>query len=79
MCSDIKHKGETNATFLVTSMSDHKYMNKVNKTTVTSHENHQDEFPFHLRTIIPPDLHQIHPRDTEVWNCDEIGFEPNGK
>ena len=29
--------------------------------------------------IIPPDLQQIQPRATQVCNCDEIGFGPNGK
>ena len=29
--------------------------------------------------IVPPNLHQIKPRATQVWNCDEIGFDPNGK
>ena len=29
--------------------------------------------------IVPPDLHQIQPRATQLWNCDEIGLDPNGK
>ena len=77
--SDIKNKEETNTYFLLTSMSDHKYMYKVSKTTVNSHDNHQNEFPFHGRMIVPPKLHKIQPRATKVWNCDEIGFDPNGK
>ena len=28
---------------------------------------------------VPPDLHQIQPTATQVWNCDEIGFDPNSK
>ena len=58
-------------------MSDHKDINKVSKTTVKPHENHQNKFPFHLIMIVPPDLHQVQPRATHVWNCDEIGFDPN--
>ena len=60
-------------------MSYHKEMNNVSKTTVKSHENHQNEYPFQVRTIVPPDLNQIQPRATQVWNCDVIGFDPNGK
>ena len=72
MYSDIKNKEEINAALLLTSVPYHEDINKVRKTTVNSHENHH-------RKIVPPDLHQIQPRDTQVWNCDEIGFYPNGK
>ena len=27
---------------------------------------------------LPEDLKQIQPRPSQVWNCDEIGFDPNG-
>ena len=27
--------------------------------------------------IIPSDLNDIQPRDTQVWNCDEVGFDIN--
>ena len=37
MCSDIKNKEEINSALLLTSMSDHKDINKVSKTTVNSH------------------------------------------
>ena len=72
MYSDIKNKEEINAALLLTSMSDHEDINKVSETTLNSHDNH------HI-TIVTPDLHQIQPRATQVWNCDEIGFNPNGK
>ena len=26
----------------------------------------------------PQDLDKIQPRDNQVWNCDEVGFDPNG-
>ena len=58
MFSDIKKKKETNVALLLTSMSDIKDTNKVRKTTVNSHENHQNYYNFQLRTIGPPDLHQ---------------------
>ena len=79
MFSDIKNKDKTNAALVLTRMSDHKYMNKISETTVNSHENKHNKFSFQVRTIAPPDLHQIQPRATQVWNCDEIGFDPNGK
>ena len=79
MYSDIKNKEETNTDLLLTSMSNHKYINKVSETTVNSHDNHQNESPFRVGTIVPPNLHQIQPRAIQVWNCDEIGFDPNGK
>ena len=72
MYSDIKNKEETNAALLLTSMSDHEDINKVSETKVSSHGNHH-------RTIVPTDLHQIQPRATQVWNCDEIGFDSNSK
>ena len=77
--SDIKNKEEINASLLLTSMSDHENINKVSEITGNSHKNHHNEDPFQIRTIVPPDLHQIQPRATQVWNCDEIGFDPNGK
>ena len=79
MYSDINDKEETNDALLLTSMSDHKDMNKFSKITINSYDNHQNEFPFQVRTVFPPDLHQIRPRATQVWNYDEIGFDPNGK
>ena len=79
MYSDIENKEETNVALLLTIMLDHKDINKVIKTTVNLRNNHQNEFTFRVRIIFPPDLNQIQPRATQVWNCDEIGFDPNGK
>ena len=79
MYSDIKNKEEINAALLLTIISDHEYINKVSKTQVNSHENHQNEFTLRVRKIFPPNLHQIQPRETQVWNCDKIGLDPNGK
>ena len=72
MYSDIKNKEEINASLLLTSISDREDINKISETKLNSHDNHH-------RTIVPPELHQIQPRATQVWNCDEIGFDPNGK
>ena len=30
------------------------------------------------KMIIPSYLNDIQPRSTQVWNCDEVGFDPNG-
>ena len=79
MYINIKNKEETNAYLLLIIISGHKEINKVSKTKVNSHDNHQNEFPFQLIIIFPTDLHQIQPRAAQVWNCDEIGFDPNGK
>ena len=79
MYSDIKNKEETNSALLITRMSDHKDIKKVSKTTVKSHDNHPNEFPFRVKTIVPPNLRQVQSRSTQVWNCDKIGFDPNGK
>ena len=37
------------------------------------------KFYFPPNKIVPTNLHQIQPRATQVWNCDEIGFYPYGK
>ena len=42
MYSDINNKEKKNAALLLTSMSYHKYMNKVSETTVKSHDNHHN-------------------------------------
>ena len=34
---------------------------------------------FLKKMIIPYDLNDIQTRATQVWNCDEIGFYPNGR
>ena len=68
----IKNKEEINAALLLTSMSGHEDINKVRKTTVNSHDNNHRKF-------VQPDLHHIQPRATQLWNFDEVGFDPNGK
>ena len=60
-------------------MSDHKYINKVSEIALNSHGNHHKKYPFQVQLIVPPDLHQIQARATQVWNCDEIGLVPNVK
>ena len=72
-------KEEINAPLLITKVSYHEDINKVIETTVNSHEKHQNKIPLQTRTIVPPDLHHIQPRATQVWNCDKIVLEPKGK
>ena len=79
MYSYIKNKEETNVAFLLNIMSDYEDINKISETSVNSHEYHQNEFPLQVRMIVPPDLHQIQPIATQVWNCDKIGLDPNVK
>ena len=76
MYNDINNKEETNASLMLTIMSDHKYINNARKKTVNSHENCQNEFPFQVRTTIPPDLHQIQPRTTQVWTVMKLVLTP---
>ena len=77
--SDIKNKEEKNTDLMLTSISDHEDINKVSKTKLISHGNHHNKYPFQVRTIVLPDLHQIQLRATQVCNCDEIGLDPNDK
>ena len=79
MYININNKEATHAAFLITRISYHKYINKVSKIKVNSHDNHHNEFPLQVRMIAPPDLHHIQPGATQVWNFDEIGLDPNGK
>ena len=30
-------------------------------------------------TTIPDDLNEVQPRPDQIWNCDEVGMDPNGK
>ena len=76
MYSDIKNKEETNTALLLTSMSYHKDINKVSETIVDSHEIHHNEYPFQVQTIVPPNLHQIQPRATQVWTVMKLGWTP---
>ena len=34
---------------------------------------------FSEKVNIPSDLNDIQPRATQVWNCDKIGFDTNGR
>ena len=49
------------------------------KKAKDSRENNETNKPFLQTMIIPSELNDIQPIATQVWNCDEIGFDPNGR
>ena len=73
MYGNINNTEEKNTALLLTSMSYYKYTNKVYQNNSKLHDNHQNEFTFQVRPIVPPELRQIQPRATQVWKFDEIG------
>ena len=64
---------------VTTSMMEHKEANKVNKELEYSCDNDENNQPFLQKMIIPSDLNDIQPRTTQVWKCDESGFDHNGR
>ena len=77
MYIDISNKEEINAAMLLTSMSYHKEPNRVNEETEDSCDNNDNNKPNFQKRIIPSYLNDIQPRATQVWNCGEVGFDPN--
>ena len=63
---------------LLTSMSEHEEANKVNKELEKSRDNDDNNQPILQKMIIPSDINDFQPRSTQVWNCDEVRFYPNG-
>ena len=59
-------------------MLEYEEANKVNEELKYSHYNNNNNQPILQKMIIPSDINDIHPRATQVWNCDEVGFDPNG-
>ena len=66
--SDIKNKEERNYAIVLTSMSEHKESNKGNKELEYSRDNDEKNQLFLQNMIIPSDINDIQPRDTQVWN-----------
>ena len=62
---------------LLTSMYEHKDANIVNKELKDSRDNNDKNQPILKKMIIPSDLSDIQPRSTQLWNCDEVGIDPN--
>ena len=59
-------------------MSEHEESNKVNKELKYSCDNDENNQPLLKIIIIPSDINDIQPRATQLWNCNEVGFDPNG-
>ena len=78
MYHDINKKEERNPDMILTSMSSHEEPNKVNKELKYSWDEDEKNTPLLQKMIIRYDLNNIKPRATQVWNCDEIEFDPNG-
>ena len=64
---------------IIESTSEHRQARKVNKELEDSRDNAENNQPFLQNMNIPFDLNDIQPRATQVWNCDEIWFYPNGR
>ena len=76
---NINNKEEINAYMLLISISNHEQATKLNKECDDSWDNAENNQPFMQNMNIPSDLNDIQPRSTQVWNCDEIGFDPYGR
>ena len=79
MHRDIRQQESEEATELILNLRD-KF--KINNTTVSSPRTpnlsiEQPKMPLDSKTV-PEDLREIQPRPSRVWNCEEIGFDPNG-
>ena len=75
--SDIKNKEEINTAILLTSILEHEEANKVKEELEDSRDKDDNNQPILQKMIIPSDINYIQPRDTQVWNCGEVGFDPS--
>ena len=62
---------------LITIMSKHEQFRKANEELEDSRDNDDNNQLFLQKMIIPSDINDFQERSTQVWNCDEIGFDPN--
>ena len=58
-------------------MSEHEEYNKVNEELEDSRDNNDNNQPILQKIIIPSDINDFQSRSTKLWNCDEVGFDPN--
>ena len=77
MYSNINNKEEINSDILLTSMSEHEESEKVNEELKDSCDNDDNNQPILQKMIIPYDIKDIQPISTQVWICDEFGFNPS--
>ena len=78
MYRDIRQQESEEATELILNLRD-KFNS--NNTTFSSPRTpnisiQQPTMPLDPETV-PKDLKEIQPHPSQVWNCDEIGFDPN--
>ena len=64
---------------VLTSIPEHEEANKFNEELKDSRDKDDNNQPILQKIIIPYDLNYIQPRSTQVWNCNEVGFYPNGR
>ena len=62
---------------LLTTMSEHEEAKKVNEDLEYSRDNDDNNQPILKKMIISSDLNDIQPRDTQVWNYNEVEFDLN--
>ena len=79
MYRDIRQQESEEAMGLILNLRD-KF--KIDNKTVSSPRTpnisiEQPKMPLDPKSV-PKDLKDIQPRPSQVWNCDEIGFDPNG-
>ena len=79
MYRDIREQESEEATELILNLCD-KFNS--NNTTFSSPRTPNISVEQPTMTLdpksVPEDLKEIQPRPSQVWNCDEIGFDPNG-
>ena len=79
MYNNVNKKEEIGTAMVLTSTTEHEEDNKVNKKIKDSRNNDENNQPLLQKMIIQFDLNEIQPRTTQVFNCDEIGSDPNRK
>ena len=79
MYRDIMEKESDEATELLLNLhANLKSDNNLLSSPITPNTSiQQPTIPIDPKTA-PKDLKEIQPRPSQVWNCDKIGFDPNG-
>ena len=75
----IKNKEESNYSMLIAIMEENEQGKKKNDKVEDSRDKIDKNQPLLQNMNIPYDLNEIQPRATQVWNCDDIMFYPNGR
>ena len=78
MNSDVNEKKWKKCAIILTIMSENVQANKKNFKVSDSKYNIDKNQPLQKNMNITSNLKYIKPISTQVWNCDEIGFDPNG-